>query len=198
MAEGNHDEKQTLHGNFTAYAKFGDHKSTGKTMTSKNFDKWLKESKVQDGKKVKSTDTDIAFTKVLGKKPKGTKVIEFSDLEQCLDEIAGHISKVEAKKKEAPEEEVKKEIIDEMKQKLTDCNHPGLKGTTHAQKSNVVDRLTDTSKYTGSHKERFSQTGKGKGIEGRMDRPEKAGYVSGYKNKETYDKKVGSPRTKSP
>lgn len=68
MAEGN--EKQTLHDNFVAYSKFGDHRSTGKVMTSKNFDKWLKESKVQDGKRIKSTDTDIAFSKVLGKKPK--------------------------------------------------------------------------------------------------------------------------------
>ena len=31
----------------------------------------------------------------------------------------------------------------------------------------VVDRLTDPSKYTGAHKERFDETGKGKGIEGK-------------------------------
>ena len=30
-----------------------------------------------------------------------------------------------------------------------------------------MDRLTDTSKYTGSHKERFDESGKGKGKEGR-------------------------------
>lgn len=51
--------------------------------------------------------------------------------------------------------------------------------------------MTDTSKYTGSHKERFDEGGKGKGIEGRVDRDEKAakGYVGGYKGKDTYDKK---------
>ena len=64
----------------------------------------------------------------------------------------------------------------------------------------AVDRLTDTSKYTGSHKERFDESGKGRGLEGR-DSPAKgggmaagsvasqAGYVSGYKHEGTYDKK---------
>lgn len=58
-------------------------------------------------------------------------------------------------------------------------------------KTGGVDRMTDTSKYTGSHKERFDEGGKGKGIEGRVDRDEKAaeGYVGGYKGKDTYDKK---------
>ncbi|KAJ3340716.1 hypothetical protein HDU93_006386 [Gonapodya sp. JEL0774] len=33
----------------------------------------------------------------------------------------------------------------------------------------VVDRLTDTSKYTGTHKQRFDESGKGKGLDGRED-----------------------------
>ena len=68
--------------------------------------------------------------------------------------------------------------------------------TTHfiplqkATKAGAVDRLTDTSKYTGSHKERFDETGKGKGLEGRKDSDNKAeaGYVGAYKGKDTYDK----------
>lgn len=52
----------------------------------------------------------------------------------------------------------------------------------------AVKRLTDPSKYTGSHKERFDQTGKGKGIAGRKDVVDNAGYVSGYTHKDTYDK----------
>lgn len=55
-------------------------------------------------------------------------------------------------------------------------------------RKDVVDHLTDTSKYTGSHKERFDDSGKGKGIDGRVDRPEQSGYVTGYKEKGTYDK----------
>lgn len=52
----------------------------------------------------------------------------------------------------------------------------------------AVDRLTDTSKYTGSHKERFDESGKGKGIAGREDIADDSGYVQGYKNKDTYEK----------
>lgn len=52
-----------------------------------------------------------------------------------------------------------------------------------------VERLTDTSKYTGTHKERFDESGKGKGIEGREDTADNSGYVSGYKGAGTYDRK---------
>lgn len=52
----------------------------------------------------------------------------------------------------------------------------------------TVERLTDVSKYTGSHKQRFDESGKGKGIAGRKDLPDNSGYVSGYLNKNTYDK----------
>ena len=58
-----------------------------------------------------------------------------------------------------------------------------------AVKAGAVDRLTDTSKYTGSHKERFDESGKGKGKEGREDIVENTGYVANYKGKDTYDKK---------
>ena len=37
------------------------------------------------------------------------------------------------------------------------------------KKANIFDRLTDTSKYTGAHKERFNADGTGKGIAGRVD-----------------------------
>lgn len=53
-----------------------------------------------------------------------------------------------------------------------------------------VERLTDTSKYTGSHKERFDESGKGKGIQGREDITDNSGYVSGYKGAGTYEKKT--------
>lgn len=58
-----------------------------------------------------------------------------------------------------------------------------------ASKNQVTDRLTDTTKYTGSHKERFDDDGKGKGAEGRDDIAADDGYVQGYKEKDTYDKK---------
>lgn len=52
--------------------------------------------------------------------------------------------------------------------------------------ASTVDRLTDVSKYTGSHKQRFDEAGKGRGIAGRKDLPDQSGYVQGYQNKNTY------------
>jgi len=46
----------------------------------------------------------------------------------------------------------------------------------------AVDRLTDVSKFTGSHKERFTEDGKGKGIAGRRDVADNSGYVTGFKS----------------
>ncbi|ORX75728.1 hypothetical protein BCR32DRAFT_271731 [Anaeromyces robustus] len=37
------------------------------------------------------------------------------------------------------------------------------------KKQSVTERLTDPSKYTGSHKERFDANGKGRGLAGRED-----------------------------
>lgn len=50
----------------------------------------------------------------------------------------------------------------------------------------VTDRLTDTSKYTGAHKERFDESGRGKGLAGRQNNADTSGYVTGYKEKDTY------------
>lgn len=57
-------------------------------------------------------------------------------------------------------------------------------------KTAAVDRLTDTTKYTGSHKERFDQSGKGKGKVGREEIVEHTGYVGAYKNAGTYEEKT--------
>lgn len=58
--------------------------------------------------------------------------------------------------------------------------------TQGTKAASAVDRLTDVSKYTGSHKQRFDETGKGKGIAGRKDIADASGYVQGYQNKDTY------------
>ena len=49
--------------------------------------------------------------------------------------------------------------------------------------------MTDTSNYTGAHKERFDESGKGKGAAGREDRADNSGYVGNYKGEGTFDKK---------
>ncbi|MBN3282165.1 TPPP3 protein, partial [Polyodon spathula] len=57
-------------------------------------------------------------------------------------------------------------------------------------KAGAVDRLTDTTKFTGAHKERFDDTGKGRGRAGREELPDTSGYVGAYKGAGTYEEKV--------
>lgn len=150
---------------FKAFAKFGDPKSDGKQITLSNSDKWMKQAKVIDGKKITTTDTGIYFKKLKSQK------VSIGDYQKFLEDLAKN----------------KKIDVEEIKSKLANCGQPG----THlagGKTPSAVDRLTDTSKYTGTHKQRFDETGKGKGISGRKDLPDTSGYVSGYQNKDTFDK----------
>ena len=155
-------------GNFKAFSKFGDPKSDGKLITLSQSDKWMKQAKVIDGRKITTTDTGIYF-----KKHKSTK-LGIEQYKAFLEELA----------------KSKKLDLAEVKKKMANCGPPGFSsGSSAAGKAaSTVDRLTDVSKYTGSHKQRFDQTGKGKGIAGRKDLPDQSGYVQGYQNKDTYNK----------
>lgn len=64
----------------------------------------------------------------------------------------------------------------------------GIKKTA-ISKTGGVDKMTDASKYTGAHKERFDESGKGKGAAGRTDKAENTGYVGNYKGQGTFEKK---------
>ncbi|XP_024892288.1 TPPP family protein CG45057 isoform X3 [Temnothorax curvispinosus] len=151
---------------FKAFSKFGDPKSDGKLITLSQSDKWMKQAKVIDGKKITTTDTGIYF-----KKHKSTK-LGVEQYKTFLEELA----------------KSKKVDVAEMKKKMASCGPPGVTaGASGAGKAaSTVDRLTDVSKYTGSHKQRFDETGKGKGIAGRKDVPDTSGYVQGYQHKDTY------------
>lgn len=50
-----------------------------------------------------------------------------------------------------------------------------------ANTSAAFARLTDHTKYTGSHKQRFDESGKGRGKAGREDILPNTGYVTGFK-----------------
>ncbi|CAH2244427.1 tubulin polymerization-promoting protein homolog [Pararge aegeria] len=153
---------------FKMFSKFGDPKSDGKQITLSQSDKWMKQAKVIDGKKITTTDTAIHFKKL--------KLVKLGidDYQKFLEDLA----------------KSKKVELEDIKKKLTTCGQPGV--STHLTKSATaaatVDRLTDTSKYTGSHKQRFDETGKGKGIAGRKDLVDGSGYVSGYQHKDSYNK----------
>lgn len=156
----------TLEDMFAAFSKFGDSKADGKSITLTNTDKWMKQAQVF-GKKLTTTDTGISFNKFKSRQLDVKKFKEF------LADLA---------KSKGIE-------VNEIIEKLINCGMPGTSGTTKAVKAGGVDRLTDTTKYTGTHKERFDDKGKGKGIEGRADLSKDDGYVEGYKNKDTYDNK---------
>ncbi|XP_046396044.1 tubulin polymerization-promoting protein homolog isoform X2 [Ischnura elegans] len=155
----------TFRERFKAFSKFGDTKSDGKHITLSQSDKWMKQAKVIDGKKITTTDTGIYFKKFKAQK------IGFDDYKKFLEELAKN----------------KKVEVAEIKSKMASCGNPGFTGVTSVQAA-AVERLTDTSRYTGSHKQRFDETGKGRGIAGRKDVSDGSGYVQGYMNKDTYRK----------
>uniref|UniRef100_A0A1B6JCI0 TPPP family protein n=1 Tax=Homalodisca liturata TaxID=320908 RepID=A0A1B6JCI0_9HEMI len=157
----------TLEESFKAFAKFGDSRSDGTTITLTQSDKWMKQAMVIDGKKITTTDTGIAFNKFR------SKTIPYTDFVKFVEDLA-------TTKKVDPQS---------LKDKLVNCGMPGTNMATQAVKTGAVDRLTDTSKYTGSHKQRFDEEGKGRGIAGREDIKDDSGYVQGYKEKDTYDAK---------
>lgn len=154
----------TLKEIFEAFAKFGG--GDPKHITLSNSDKWFKQAKVFD-KKLTTVDTGICFKKLK------QKAIDFKTFNIYLEDLA--------KTKGIP--------VEDIKAKLVAGGPPNVSNATKPQSNTVVERLTDASKYTGSHKERFdTSTGKGKGKEGRVDVLPKDGYVAGYKNRDTFDK----------
>ncbi|XP_036141582.1 tubulin polymerization-promoting protein homolog isoform X2 [Monomorium pharaonis] len=159
-------ESNSILTNFKSFSKFGDPKSDGKLITLSQSDKWMKQAKVIDGKKITTTDTGIHF-----KKHKSMK-LSLEQYKMFLEDLA----------------KSKKTELAEIKKKMANCGPPGVTGGVGGagKAASTVDRLTDVSKYTGSHKQRFDETGKGKGIAGRRDVADTSGYVQGYQNKDTY------------
>ncbi|XP_030326666.1 tubulin polymerization-promoting protein family member 3 isoform X2 [Strigops habroptila] len=171
----------SLEESFRKFAIYGDTKATGQEMNGKNWAKLCKDCKVTDGKSVTSTDVDIVFSKVKGKT---ARVISYEEFKKALEELAPKRFKDKSK------EEAYEAIC-----QLVAGKEPINVGVTKAKMVGAVERLTDTSKYTGSHKERFDESGKGKGKSGRENIMNTSGYVSAYKNAGTYDAKVKNDLT---
>ncbi|CAI5438964.1 unnamed protein product [Caenorhabditis angaria] len=157
-----------------AFTKFG--AATATEMTGKNFDKWLKDAGVLDNKTITGTMTGIAFSKVAGPKKKTT----FEETKKVLAFVAEDRSR--QSKKPLQEE------LNLITEKLSKLEAPSTGNAAKANAGGVYSRLTDHTKYTGAHKERFDAEGKGKGKSGRDDAQDNTGYVGAYKNKDTYDK----------
>ncbi|XP_043914778.1 tubulin polymerization-promoting protein family member 3-like [Protopterus annectens] len=175
MAEGPVDVAE-IEQAFHKFAIHGDSKASGSEIHGKNFSKLCKDCKIIDGKSVTTTDVDIVFTKI---KPKSARALNFVQFQQAMKELATKRFKGKS------EEEATNEIY-----KLLAGKEPVNVGVTKATKAAAVDRLTDTSKYTGLHKERFDESGKGRGKVGREDLKDDSGYVASYKGAGTYEEKV--------
>ncbi|ELK07110.1 tubulin polymerization-promoting protein family member 2 [Pteropus alecto] len=160
---------------FQRFAVFGESSSSGTEMNNKNFSKLCKDCGIMDGKLVTSTDVDIVFSKV---KAKNARTITFQQFQEAMKELG------QKRFKEKNPDEALGNVY-----KLMEGKDPATTGVTKATTVGGVSRLTDTSKYTGTHKERFDESGKGKGIAGREEMTDNSGYVSGYKGAGTYDKK---------
>nr|XP_022333337.1 tubulin polymerization-promoting protein family member 3-like [Crassostrea virginica] len=121
------------------------------------------------------------FPKVMDKTTKSISLDNEEQIRKFISEAAIQYDDVSKKNKEFKKHEkfLAEKII---------TSNLGIK-KTEVSKTGGIDRLTDPSKYTGSHKERFDETGKGKGAEGRVDKVDNSGYVGNYKGQGTYDKK---------
>jgi len=157
-------------------ATFKTFASKGTEATSSDIIKWAKDSDIL-GKNLTTNHIDIAFSKV---KVKGAKNLTSRELGPLIDEMA--IKYMLDKKID------KDAAVTELRERLGGASSK-MHGVTKAVAVGGVDRLTDTSKYTGSHKERFDADGKGKGVEGREDVHDNSGYVGGYKGAGTYESK---------
>ncbi|KAM3625886.1 uncharacterized protein V6R79_019248 [Siganus canaliculatus] len=169
-------DMEQLLASFRKFSVHGDAKATGKELNGKNWAKLCKDCKIIDSKNVTSTDVDIVFSKV---KQKASRVITYEEFVRALEDLAPKRFKGQSK------EEALESIF-----KLVEGGEPANAGVTKVAKTGAVDRLTDTSRYTGSHKERFDDSGKGRGREGREELVENTGYVGAYKNAGTYHSKV--------
>ncbi|EDO48995.1 predicted protein [Nematostella vectensis] len=167
------DEK--LHEIFKSFCAFGAGcKDAQPLMDNAKFAKLFRDLKIYD-KKFTQIDSDIIFNRP-EVKSKSERKVNFSQFKAALSLCA--------EKKYGKREDVIK-LVD----KICEGKGPVASKTTKVVKAGAVDRLTDTRKYTGSHKERFDETGKGRGIEGRVDRDPhaEAGYVGNYRGRDTYD-----------
>jgi len=160
---------------FKSFCSFGAGKDGSALMDNSKFAKLARDLKLLD-KKLTATDVDIIFNRT-EVKPKTERKINFKQFKAAV--------KLMAEKKYPGDADGASKL-----EELIAAGKPTAKGATKAVKGGAVDRLTDTSKYTGSHKERFDESGKGKGLDGRreMDKKASEGYVGGYQGMETYDK----------
>uniref|UniRef100_A0A673JWJ8 Tubulin polymerization promoting protein n=1 Tax=Sinocyclocheilus rhinocerous TaxID=307959 RepID=A0A673JWJ8_9TELE len=158
-------------GPFRRFAIHGDTRATGKDMNGKNWSKLCKDCGIIDGKVIICTTC---------------KHLGLDQFKEALEELA------RKRFRDKSSEDAAQEVY-----RMIEGKSPVIAGVTvKTVASPTVSRLTDTTKFTGSHKERFDETGRGKGKAGRVEVVDTSGYVSGYKHAGSYEKKIQKPPQK--
>lgn len=122
-------------------------------------------------------------------KSKPYMVVNADNCEKFLQGTALQFARIKAGNEKLPSDDSSvTKIYSDLKGYVVKSSGPKIKTVKQSATGNVKG-LTDTTKYTGSHKLRFDETGKGRGKAGRVDEPKNAGYVANYKGEGTFDKK---------
>jgi hypothetical protein len=142
---------------YASFANFGKGVNGASGMDGKAWAKFCKDSKLTNSK-FTPTDVDLIFanTKV---KPKSERKITYDQFLIALDLVA--------EKKGSSAEAIIASIIK--------AGGPTTNNTQKTDTGGIVSKLTDTSLYTGAHKSRFDDSGKGLGMDGRDSIPKGVG-----------------------
>ncbi|KAJ3039857.1 hypothetical protein HK097_002729 [Rhizophlyctis rosea] len=156
---------------------------TGPQMDGAKFAKFMRDNKLIN-KNLTTTDVDIIFNKV---KPKGARKIDWSTFLEGL-RLVGEKRAGGKKGNEA---------FDAVVTLLLRAGKGPVSSGTVPQSDAVVDRMTDTTLYTGTHKLRFDAEGHGRGIEGR-DAPSKTNDLATITNRNEPASVRGIPASADP
>ncbi|XP_015911055.1 tubulin polymerization-promoting protein family member 2-like isoform X2 [Parasteatoda tepidariorum] len=116
---------------FRLYARFGDTSKSGEYMTLTCSDKWLRNAKVLDNRRVTTTDTGIYFKQIA----KFKKSLNFKTYQEFLEFLA--------KKKNLN--------FNEMKYKMVTCGPPESYKTTQVDNRKSVHRAIERTRKNNRH-----------------------------------------------
>ncbi|XP_014777243.1 tubulin polymerization-promoting protein family member 2 isoform X1 [Octopus bimaculoides] len=169
---------------FKAFVKLAGAKTESdmKMMNSKACGKMVKDCLPKDV-------SGIADASIFPKyKEKGKPYMLMENFPQFIRGCAHEYAKLKSKDLKLPLDDPKVEKYYQSFVTKLSTGRPNVK-EVKVSKTGNVDKLTDVSGYTGTHKERFDAEGKGKGIEGRVNLQDESGYVGNYKGAGTFDEK---------
>ncbi|KAI8912588.1 p25-alpha-domain-containing protein [Gorgonomyces haynaldii] len=149
-----------LYESFDAFCQFGSSRNLAGSSTNlapqmdgAKFAKFCRDNKLIGGK-VTPTEVDIVFNKVKGKT---ARKIDFKEFQEGLRLLAA--KKYEGKN---PIEQ-----FNAIVRHITSGDNKPIAYATLPANDSITQRLTDTTAYTGTHKNRFDENGRGLGMQGR-------------------------------